>query len=174
MPYVKFTATGTARTKKISQFEKRFIPEPNSGCWIWTEYCNHQGYGRWRYDGKRIGAHRISWMLYCGPISGGLSVLHHCDNPSCVNPDHLFLGTHDDNMRDMTAKGRSSRHGALPGEAHPHAKLTAEQALNIRADHRFLREVAEDYNISPTQVASIRHRIKWRHLPERISDGGTP
>ena len=81
-----------------------------SGCWVWQGSAGKDGYGRmvYRLDGQRVirGAHRVSWEVANGPIPEGMHVLHRCDNPPCVNPAHLFLGTQADNMRDMTRKGR--------------------------------------------------------------------
>lgn len=75
-------------------------------CWLWTGKKAGNGYGQFIHDGDFIGAHRAAWMVLRGPIPTGMYVLHRCDVPLCINPDHLFLGTHRDNMRDMTAKGR--------------------------------------------------------------------
>lgn len=75
-------------------------------CWIWNGAIDVCGYGRFLFAGKNTNAHRVSWILYHGSIPDGLCVLHHCDNPRCVNPDHLFLGTHTENMEDMLSKHR--------------------------------------------------------------------
>lgn len=75
------------------------------GCWMWTGGIVH-GYGCWEVDGRRERAHRWAWELFVGPIPEGMHVLHRCDNPPCVNPNHLFLGTQTDNVQDMDAKGR--------------------------------------------------------------------
>lgn len=91
-------------------------------CWEWQGQCDsvrpastkgmRLRYGRFQIKGKRFKAHRISWQMHFGPVPSGLNVLHKCDNPPCINPDHLFLGTTRDNSRDMSAKGRSTK---LPG-----------------------------------------------------------
>lgn len=88
------------------RIELKSIPIPESGCWIWTEYCNNHGYGRFRVDGKKTLAHRASYEAFIGPIPEGMLVCHKCDTPACVNPSHLFLGTDKDNVRDCINKGR--------------------------------------------------------------------
>lgn len=88
------------------RFAGKFAPEPNTGCWLWTASVNRKGYGRIGVGDAAALAHRVSWELHRGPIPGGLCVLHKCDVPACVNPDHLFLGTVPDNTADCIAKGR--------------------------------------------------------------------
>lgn len=99
------------------RFDAKWIPEPNSGCWLWLGALFVSGYG-WFQRGHRkqpgARANRISWELHRGPIPDGLCVLHRCDNPSCVNPDHLFIGTQLDNIADRDRKGRQAR-----GVRHP-------------------------------------------------------
>lgn len=80
-------------------------------CWEWQRSLNNGGYGRSHFNGKQIKAHRLSFLLTHHEIPEGMLVLHKCDNPKCVNPDHLFLGTHYDNMQDMKAKGRARNQG---------------------------------------------------------------
>ena len=79
------------------------------GCWMWTSARDRWGYGRFRTEVSHVGAHRMAWMLAVGLIPGDLCVLHRCDNPSCCNPDHLFLGTAKDNIHDAMRKGRPGR-----------------------------------------------------------------
>lgn len=98
--------------KRISKeiFENKFMPEPNSGCWLWTASITPNGYGKigiWAGGKKTFIAHRVSWTLYKGHIPKNICVLHKCDNRLCVNPNHLFLGNKKDNTRDMIKKGRS-------------------------------------------------------------------
>lgn len=90
------------------KFEKSYMPEPNTGCWLWTLSSNGDGYGiifKKRKE-KKVYAHRFSYQMYKGKIPDGMIVCHKCDTPSCVNPDHLFVGTDGDNVRDCVSKGR--------------------------------------------------------------------
>jgi hypothetical protein len=158
-----------------ARFESKFIPEPNSGCWIWTAHVNDHGYGRMRVGGKydehgqMILAHRLSWVLNRGGIPDHLHVLHRCDVPSCVNPEHLFLGTLDDNNADRHAKGRTSRgakHGLKRrGEANYCAKLTETDVLAIRVDDRMQSVIANDYGVNRSTIRDIKTRRNWKHLP---------
>lgn len=104
----------TMREERLADFEASFIPEPNSGCWLWERpgLLGPMGYGHFRYQGV-VAAHRASWLLYRGPIPMGLFICHKCDNPSCVNPDHLYLGTAQDNIADRDRRGRT---GGVGGE----------------------------------------------------------
>jgi len=126
----------------LTYFNSRHIPEPNSGCWIWTGYLDRYGYGVYctgSYKAKtrrHIKAHRLSYELFCGPIPEDHLVCHKCDNPCCVNPDHLFVGTWRDNVEDMMTKGRHVI-GGKPhrGEKNGKAKLTAADVDFIRRSH---------------------------------------
>jgi hypothetical protein len=144
---------------------KNSIPEPNSGCWLWTGSVNNWGYGRGRARGLRErGAHRISFRAHRGPISPGLLVLHRCDTPSCVNPDHLFLGTTSDNSKDMVAKGRQARIG---GESHRGAKLTECAVRDIRAIAKSGRpysvsELARQHGVSRRAIRFVITGASWK------------
>lgn len=100
------TLTPAQHADLLPRFEVKFIPEPNSGCWLWTASADRYEYGRVSIDGKYCGAHRAAWMLLRGPIPKGLHILHKCDVPCCVNPDHLYPGTHSQNMCDAVRRGR--------------------------------------------------------------------
>jgi len=104
-------------------------------------------------------AHRIAYEQTVGPIPDGLIVCHRCDNPACVNPEHLFLGTHKDNAQDKVAKGRHPI-----GEGAPAAKLTERDVVAIRRDPRSHVEVAEAYGMSDWTIKDIRNRRIWRHI----------
>lgn len=87
--------------------ERLSIPEPNSGCWLWLGSIKKNGYGNMAFGGSFTQAHRVSYMAFKGEIPSGFVICHSCDNPSCVNPDHLWHGTYSDNMKDASKKGRN-------------------------------------------------------------------
>ena len=144
------------------RFMERFWMCPMSGCWIWMGYCDKDGYGSISIKHRPLQSHRFSWILFKGNIPDGMSVLHRCDVPACVNPAHLFLGTIADNMRDRDRKSRQAR-----GERINNSKLTASEVLKIREDWRSAKVVAADYGIGKSEVQYIRARAVWRWLPER-------
>lgn len=136
------------------------------GCAEWTGATYPSGYGDFYHEGRNHPAQRIAWEMVHGPINDpSLYVLHRCDNRRCVEPDHLFLGRHQDNMDDMLSKGRKA---ILTGADHPSARLTPEQVAAIRADSRSQRAIAKDYGISKTQVGNIKRGKQWqpRQWPE--------
>lgn len=140
--------------------------DDNTGCWNWTGALHWKGYGKITINGKSCRAHRVSYELHREPIPQGLYVLHHCDNRSCINPEHLFLGTHADNMADMTEKGRG-RLGSRGkrGETNHCAKLTETDAREIRSAVGISGvALATKYGVSPRQVLRIRAGKKWAHL----------
>lgn len=133
-------------------------------CWPWLATKDKAGYGYFNIRNaercRNIRAHRLSWILHNSQdIPKGLFVLHRCDNPSCVNPHHLFLGTNVDNVRDMVAKKRSCL-----GEKHPAAKITAKDARAIRADPRSCRKIAAEYGLGHNQVSRIKKGERWGNL----------
>lgn len=146
-----------------------FWPRVNKtdGCWLWTGARGSTGYGVMPINGKRWGAHRLSWLLAFGPIPAGLHVCHRCDTPLCVRPDHLFLGTRFDNMSDAARKGRMPGPG-LRGEGVRNSKLTAKQVLEIRArraNGEAQRALARAFGIDKAHVKRIVLGESWAHLP---------
>jgi hypothetical protein len=150
--------------------ERKSIPEPNSGCRLWEAYVDRGGYGRINYrDVRGLQAHRAAYVLARGPIPAGLFVCHKCDVPACVNPDHLFLGTHDDNMADMASKGRG-RPWSAPGEKNPAAKLTEERGREILAHPEIsTAEFARRWGVHPSTIQRVRSGDRWRHLRARAA-----
>lgn len=148
--------------------EGKSIPEPNSGCWLWLQWLNQHGYGTLLSANKKWLAHRAAWVAYRGPIPDGLCVCHRCDVRSCVNPDHLFLGTNADNMADKIRKGRGTPVPRLRGSANASARLTEERAAAILSSSGTERFVAKQFGVSCTTVHFIRSGRAWAHLP-RVS-----
>lgn len=135
------------------------------GCWEWLAMVDKGGYGSFSVNAYPVKAHRFSWILHNGKIPEGLGVLHKCDNPRCVNPDHLFLGTNVANTADRDAKGRQSK-----GEKHPDAKLTEEQVREIRIVYKAgsrrygIRPLARAYGLSKSTMASVVNRLTWKEV----------
>lgn len=133
-------------------------------CWLWTAAKINGGYGSIGYGDKMVLAHRLSWELHNGPTHEELCVLHKCDAPACVNPDHLFLGTHADNMTDMTKKGRRVS-TPRSGESNGRAKLTVAQVRDIRArEGQSQRALAKEFGLGQTQISHILSGKGWAHI----------
>lgn len=137
----------------------------DSGCHEFMGHRDKDGYGKIRLKGKMQAVHRVIYRLKVGDIPDKYCVCHRCDNPSCCNPDHLFLGTHQDNMIDMTLKGRRAK-GEKIGcrrEGHPLSKLTEEQICEIRAiSHMKQRDIADLYGITQSHVSNIKNNVRWK------------
>lgn len=156
----------------IDGFNESYIPEPNSGCWLWTEVLNTQGYPLLQCGGYKGYAHRWSFQHFKnnGNPLGRLCVCHHCDVPICVNPDHLFLGTHKDNMQDCLKKGRhviqKDNVNYARGENNKNSKLTEEDvrsiwALQGKLTHKVL---AEMFGVDKAIIGRIYAGRIWKHV----------
>jgi len=165
-----------SRKGKDNPIEERFWSKMNKtdSCWLWTGPKFYNGYGEIRKPkGNVTGAHRISWELHFGPIPKGLFVCHKCDVKLCVNPDHLFLGTHRENMRDLVNKGLSGKGIVHPeaihfGEENGNSKLKASQVIEIRAEFKLgtnAHKLAEIFHVTPNMISKIVTRRYWKNVP---------
>jgi hypothetical protein len=151
---------GVSHEKTLHLFWDKVDRRGINECWNWLAGKKYGGYGSFKWKGHNIGAHRMSWILHNGDIPDGMEVLHECDNPACINPRHLRLGTHAENLGDMSKKGRSA-HGERSGTA----KLTESQVREIRRRYAsgniLQKNLASEYGISRAQVNRIVHRSRW-------------
>jgi hypothetical protein len=174
--------------KKVTPAHTRFWDKvkKTDSCWLWIGAKTKSGYGMIIMGrGKSVSAHRISYEMHYGVIPSGLYVCHHCDNPSCVNPNHLFAGTNSDNILDAVKKGR---HGSAThpeqiqrggehssrrrpecrprGESHALAKLTEKEVISIRSLRGKVprKEIATAFSVSEANIKAILARHTWRHI----------
>lgn len=167
-PYIEAKGDLSGRARKspeqpwtLDYLLERSMPEPNSGCWLWMGAMSW-GYGVVNIGRRTMRTHRLAKTLALGrPIPSNLDVCHRCDTRLCVNPDHLFIGTRTDNMRDCANKGRIRVPG-LAGDDCPNSKLNSAQVLAIRADPRSNRAVARHYGVNRGTISCIRRRLTWR------------
>lgn len=150
------------KPERVSDYLERNSVSDPSGCRLWAgTVWGPLKYGRAQWERRSLMAHRLAWMAKHGPIPPGMCICHHCDVPRCINVDHLFMGTHTDNMRDRAAKGRC---GVPVGEATWHAKITAETVRLLRASTEAHRAAARRYGLSDRTVRRIRSREIWKHV----------
>lgn len=143
--------------------------EGMSNCWEWTASKSRDGYGSIGYKNKHLKAHRVSFEIFNQKIPEGMQVLHVCDNPSCVNPDHLFLGTQQDNIKDMYNKNREAR---LKGSKNGRSVLTESQVLEIRYEYNknksFVEglqyQLAEKYGVTKSVILKVISGKSWKHV----------
>jgi len=151
----------------MEPIETRFWRKVNktSECWEWTAGCDKDGYGKFDVHGKTVRAHIFSFFLHHGNIASDLLVLHRCDNPRCVRPDHLFAGTHKDNAQDRNSK---NRHFVTSEDRGKNRKLTAEQVRAVifmcRLGTHTQVEIATIFNITQSQVSRIKNRRHWKFI----------
>ena len=153
----------------LKRFESKFLK--TEGCWNWLAGSDKNGYGRFRFGPSKARAPRVSYLLYKGEIPDGMVVRHTCDNPACVNPDHLLIGTHADNAHDKVERERQARglcivgdRRSYKGEGSPNAKLTNEQVKRIRGDTRLHRVIAIDYGVCRATISHAKRGYSWASI----------
>jgi hypothetical protein len=147
---------------EVSRFFEK-VERVDTGCWRWLGGMLRK-YGGVKIRGKMYGAHRVSYFIHNGRDPGNFHVLHRCDNPPCTNPEHLWLGTHADNMSDCYRKGR----GAV-GEGNASAKLDSTKVASIREEYEMVstphRKLAQKYGVSRSTICRIINGEYWKHIP---------
>lgn len=146
----------------ISLIENNSMPVTESGCWLWLRPLMSNGYGQIRIDYFMWKAHRLSYFLYKGIIKQSLNVCHTCDNKSCVNPDHLYLGNSKQNALDAVNRGQ-----VLRGERHPSSVLSDKKAIVIKQSYeqgQSIAQIARDYKVSEYCIHCVVHAKTWRHV----------
>lgn len=154
---------------QIKRFWEKVKKTSDNSCWEWQAYRHPAGYGRFKtYFGTQVNAHRFSWEITYGEIPSGMFVCHKCDNRPCIRPDHLFLGTQKDNVRDALKKNRMMMHlNAARGSDNLNAKLFEADipviiALNVSGES--MQSIATKYNISPSSISKIISGKAWKHV----------
>jgi hypothetical protein len=130
-----------------------------SGCRTWDGCLTKKGHGQIGVKGKMLRTHRLAFEIWKGSIPDGMHVLHRCDNPACINPDHLFLGTNRDNVADMVSKARH-----MHGERHHAARLTEADVLAIRASAKSHAALAREFGVAEVTIRDARTGRKWAHI----------
>jgi hypothetical protein len=147
----------------FERFERYVELDFGNNCWLWLGTSRaYNGYGQTTWKNKCYRVHKLSYTIFKGPVPEGIDVLHRCDNPPCVRPSHLFLGTHLDNMKDCVKKDRHRY-----GEAHGNSKLTEEQVRRIRSlssEGMSQRAISRMMHFSRRQIGLIIKRLAWKHV----------
>lgn len=156
-----------------SRFWSQLTKTEEDACWLWQGRPDRTGYGQMRVGGKKRQAHRLSWIIQYGPIPPGLWVLHQCDVPLCVNPNHLFLGTRQDNVDDMMKKGRGPN---FRGSKNPRAKLDEKKVEALR--HRYAAggvtqaQLSRVYGVNQTKISEALRGVTWPHAKGPLAPWG--
>lgn len=146
------------------------FPGNDQECWKWNAYCNDYGYGIFNLDDKHIKAHRFIYECYNGPVPAGLFVCHKCDNPPCCNPEHLFLGTDQDNKQDMIQKNRQA-FGTANGMSKLNDETIIEILENIRnGKYTSLQQLCTVYSIAESPIRDMFNRKLWKHVTINYTD----
>ena len=139
------------------KLNKKTVIDPVTNCWNWVGHKDKDGYGKLTLNGKSIRAHRLSHLERKGPIEN-LDVLHTCDNPSCINPNHLYTGTIQDNMRDKRERNR------VKGINHPRNKIPESMIIFLRESPLSQCQLARDTGINQSYIGKIKNRVNWTHI----------
>jgi hypothetical protein len=154
----------------VDRFMSFVHPEPNSGCWLWTGHWTYNGYGTIGVKGKSVRAHRLSVQLFKGGMPADMFACHKCDTPACVNPDHLFIGTREDNTADQMRKDRRTRN---KGTKNPISKLTEADIPVIhrlfKAGHTYAA-LGRKFGVDEARIRGIVAGKEWRHVPVEIEN----
>lgn len=157
-----------ARIPTIDRFTSSYVVR-DSGCWEWLNYKDKDGYGFLHHNGKQTRAHRFSYMYFNGDIPENHVVCHKCDNPSCVNPDHLFSGTKKDNTADMISKGRQGSFDYPIGENSYNAKLTPKEVIAIFKSKNSYATLAKFYGVGKSAIARIKAKKTYSNILEGLT-----
>lgn len=145
--------------------EERFwakVEKREGGCWEWKAATTEGGYGYFRFNGRPQNANRVAWILTKGPIPDGIFVCHRCDNRKCVNPDHLFLGTNQNNLDDMKEKGRSSR--GEKNTMHRYTEATIYRVKQMKVQGYTREKTAKETGVSQSTISMIWNEKTWKHI----------
>lgn len=148
-----------SQAEKIERFLSLALPEPNSGCWLWTGEIKRDGYTECWCFGRRELGHRAAYREFVCDIPENLVVRHSCDEKSCVNPNHLAVGTQAQNIADKVLRNRQAK-----GEGHGNAKLTEDAVRFIRAETMSQRALARKFNVTQAAVSAVQRRLLWQHI----------
>lgn len=153
-------------SRTFEGYLKKVWFEPNTGCWLWPGAMRADGYGTLNVKGKNLKAHRLSYEYFKGPIAHGQNILHACDMPLCVNPDHLRAGSQSDNLDDSYRRSRRARIATNGGRNFKlrFAKLSPDQVSLIKRDKRPAPAVAHDFGVSRTAISNIRTGRTWMDI----------
>lgn len=152
--------------KDIARFWSKVEKRKGRGCWPWLAYLNNKGYGMFPWRSKRLLASRVSLSLKLKrPLEAGECALHRCDNPACVRPSHLFVGTQADNLKDMRDKGRQGK-AYNGGSANPNCKITEEDVREIRRLHGTMpqKDIAATFGLTASMIHKIVNRKTWKSV----------
>ena len=143
------------------RFEEKFVKGCPDRCWEWMASKNGKGYGQISVGNRTETASRVAYRIYVGEIPSGVCVLHRCDNPICVNPNHLFLGSQKDNIRDCSNKGRLF---ITSGERNAHSKLTKMDVIEIRLSSMPSSVIKDEYGVTKDTINKVRRRATWKNV----------